>query len=271
MPRFEREEEIGRRINHPYVLQFDWSAGKRSRPYLVMEFLEGYTLCHELHKRRRLPEAEALKLCGQICEALQFVHERGVIHRDLKPENVMLCTDGSIRLMDFGIARSDHSPRLTFIGFAPGTPHYMAPERVKCKRGDARTDIYGVGAMLYEMLTGVIAFNHEDAMVIMNARVTGDPDAPRKLNPDISPQAEEIILRAMERNPDERYQTAMEMKAALDAPSQVELTGRCDRLEPTTPARRFWRKVRLIAPWIIIPLVAQVIGFLLLWHHLAKK
>ncbi|MGD1086379.1 MAG: serine/threonine-protein kinase [Verrucomicrobiota bacterium] len=271
MPRFQREEEIGRRINHPYVMRFPRGVGKKSRPYLVMELLEGHTLYHELRKRPFLPEAEALRLAGQICEALQFVHERGVCHRDLKPENIMLCADGSIRLMDFGIARSDHSPRLTFVGFVPGTPHYMAPERVKCKRGDARTDIYGLGAMLYEMLTGVIAFDHEDPMVIMNARVTGDPEAPRRLNPAISPQAEEIVLRAMERNPDKRYQTAMEMKAALDAPSQVELTGRCDRLEPTTRARRFWRKARLIAPWILIPVAAQVVAFLLLWHHYSKK
>jgi serine/threonine-protein kinase len=271
MPRFEREAEIGYRINHPYVMHFLHGASKQSRPYLVMELLQGHTLYHELRKRRTLPEAEALQVASRICEALQFVHEQGVVHRDLKPENVMLCPDGSIRLMDFGIARSDQSPRLTFVGFAPGTPHYMAPERVKCKRGDARTDIYGVGAMLYEMLTGVIAFDMDDPMVIMNARVTGDPEAPRKLNPAISPQAEEIVLRAMERDPAKRYQSASAMKDALEDPSQVELTGRCDRLEPTTPARRFWRKARLAAPWILIPVILQVVGFLLLWHHLGKK
>jgi serine/threonine-protein kinase len=271
MPRFEREEEIARRLKHPSVMQFVWGIGKRSRPYLVMEFLEGHTLYRELRERKVLPEAEALHLTSRICEALQYIHENQVVHRDLKPENIMMCDDGSIRLMDFGIARSGHSPRLTFVGFAPGTPHYMAPERVQCKRGDARTDIYGLGAMLYEMLTGVIAFDMEDPMVIMNARVTGDPEAPRKINPAISPQAEEIVLRAMERNPDKRYQTASEMKAALDAPSQVEVTGRAERLEPTTQAKRFWRKARLAAPWIIIPLALQVIGFLLLWHHYSKK
>jgi serine/threonine protein kinase len=165
----------------------------------------------------------------------------------------------------------DRSPRLTFAGFAPGTPHYMAPERVQCKRGDARTDLYSLGAILYEMLTGVTAFEHEDPMVIMNSRVTGDPEAPRKINPAISPQAEEIVLRAMERDPARRYQTAAEMKADLDGPGQVEITGRCERLEPATPAKRAWRKARLIAPWILIPLALQVLGFLLLWHHLSKK
>jgi len=271
MSRFEREEEIAGRVDHPFVLKFFPAPAVQSRPYLVMELLEGHTLCHEMSRRGRFPEDEALKLAGQVCEALQYLHERGIFHRDLKPENIMLCHDGSIRLMDFGIARSDRSPRLTFVGFSPGTPHYMAPERVQRKRGDARTDIYGLGAILYEMLTGVIAFDHEDPMVIMNSRVTGDPEAPRKINPAISRQAEEIILRALERDPARRYQTAAEMKADLDEPSQVELTGRCKRLEPVTRTKRALRKARLIAPWILIPLAVQVLGFLLLWHHLTKK
>ena len=271
MNRFEREEEIARRLDHPYVMKFVRLYGGKSRRYLAMEYLEGATLYHALKQRPWIPEAEALKLAGDICEALQHLHERGVHHRDLKPENIMLCQDGSIRLMDFGISRLDSSRRLTFVGFAPGTPHYMAPERVQCKRGDARTDIYGLGAILYEMLTGAIAFDHQDPMVIMNARVTGDPAAPRKVNRAISPQAEEIVLRAMERDPARRYQTAAAMKADLDAPSQVELTGRCDRLEPTTPWKRALRKARLMAPWILIPVTLQVLGFLLLWHYLSKK
>jgi serine/threonine-protein kinase len=182
----------------------------------------------------------------------------------------MLCRDGSIRLMDFGIARLADSPRLTFVGFVPGTPHYMAPERVKCKRGDARTDIYGLGAILYEMLTGEIAFDHEDPMVIMNARAIGDPVAPRKVNPAISPQAEEIVLRAMERNPARRYPSATAMRADLEAPRHVELTGRAQRLQPATKWRRFWRKAGLIAPWIVIPVGLQVMGFFLLLHYLKK-
>lgn len=271
MPRFEREMEIAHRLDHPSVLHFYPGPAKQSRPYLVMEYLEGETLYHALSKVPHFPEAVALKLAGRICEALQYLHDNAIFHRDLKPENIMLCHDGSIRLMDFGIARSDRSPRLTFVGFVPGTPHYMAPERVQCKRGDARTDIYGVGAILYEMLTGVIAYDHEDPMVIMNSRATGDPEAPRKINPAISPQAEEIVLRAMAREPADRYQTAAAMQADLDGPGQVEITGRSQRLVQVTRARRFWRKARLLAPWIIIPLAAQVAGFLFLWHHFAKK
>ena len=271
MSRFEREDEIARRVDHPSVMKFFPGPAGQSRPYVVMELLEGETLYHAMKRRPWFPEAEALKVASRVCEALHYLHGQGICHRDLKPENIMLCHDGSIRLMDFGIARSDHSRRLTFVGFVPGTPHYMAPERVQCKRGDARTDLYGLGAILYEMLTGVIAFDHEDPMVIMNARVTGDPEAPRRINPAISPQAEEIVLRAMERDPALRYQTAAGMQADLDGPGQVEVTGRCDRLEPATPAKRAWRKARLIAPWIVIPVALQVLGFLLLWHHLSRK
>ena len=126
---------------------------------------------------------------------------------DLKPQNIMICNDGSIRIMDFGIAKSLKMRRITFVGFSPamGTPDYMAPEQVKGKRGDERTDIYALGAILYEMCTGATPFEGESPYAVMNARVTGDPVAPRKVNPKLTPAVEEIILHAMERNPAERY------------------------------------------------------------------
>jgi serine/threonine-protein kinase len=267
--RFQTEEKIGCELDHPSILKF-FSVNNKSRMYLVMEFLEGKTLFELLRERRVLPEAEALALASRICEPLQYLHDRGILHRDLKPENIMICKDGSMRLMDFGIARLAHARRMTFIGFAPGTPHYMAPERVNGKRGDPRTDIYSLGAILYEMLTGVIPFNNEDVTTVMNMRVTGDPESPRRVNPNISPQAEEIVLQAMERDPDKRYATAAALKAALDEPGKVELTGRCDRLEPSTPFKRGWRKARTLILWAVVPVIIQVLLFLFLWHHLKK-
>jgi serine/threonine protein kinase len=267
--RFQTEEKIGGELDHPSILKL-FPVKNKSRLYLVMEFLEGKTLFQLLRERRALPEGEALALAARICEPLQYLHDRGILHRDLKPENIMLCHDGTVRLMDFGIARLAHARRMTFIGFAPGTPHYMAPERVNGKRGDARTDIYSLGAILYEMLTGVIAFNNEDTMAIMNARVTGDPEPLRRLNPEISPQAEEIVLQAMERDPDKRFPTAAALKAALDEPAQVKLTGRCDRLEPSTPFKRGLRKARTIILWAVLPVIIQVLLFFLLWHQLKK-
>ncbi|MGD0812154.1 MAG: serine/threonine-protein kinase [Verrucomicrobiota bacterium] len=265
--RFQTEEKIGCELDHPSILKF-YPARNKSRMYLVMEFLEGKTLYQLLRERRVLPEAEALALAGRLCEPMQYLHDRGILHRDLKPENIMLCNDGTLRLMDFGIARLASARRMTFIGFAPGTPHYMAPERVNGKRGDPRTDIYSLGAVLYEMLTGVIPFNDGDITAILNARVTGDPESLRRLNPKISPHAEEIVLRAMERDPDKRYPTAAALKAALDEPVKVELTGRCDRLEPSTPFKRGLRKARTVALWALLPVAVQVLLFFLIWHHL---
>jgi serine/threonine protein kinase len=268
--RFQREDEIGAELDHPSVLCF-YPVANKSRLYIVTEFLTGSTLYHFLKERRRLPEKEALAIAARICDALQYLHEHGVVHRDLKPENIMLCEDGTLRLMDFGISKGAASRRLTFVGFAPGTPHYMAPERVGGKRGDGRTDIYCLGAMLYQMLTGSIAFNDDDISVIMNSRVAGDPEPPRKLNPEISPQAEEIVLHAMERNPAQRYQTAAAMQAELEAPERVILTGRRDRLKISTPSRRRWRTIRKVAFWTLVPVAVQVLLFLLLWRLLSKK
>jgi serine/threonine-protein kinase len=217
-----------------------------------------------------MPEKDAIKLASRICDALVYMHGQGVVHRDLKPQNIMLCTDGTIRIMDFGIAKAG-GRRMTFAGFTPavGTPDYMAPEQVKGKRGDERTDIYSLGAMLYEMVVGVTPFQceNENPLVIMNARVEGDPEAPRKRNAKVSPQVEEIILHAMERDPKNRYQTAVAMKAELDDPAAVQLTGRCDRLQTSTPWRRSWKKTLWIALGILIPLIIFGLVIWLIIHR----
>jgi len=268
--RFQREEQMGASLDHPSILKFI-AVENKSRPYLAMECLEGETLYQLLKRRRALPEPEALSIAARLCDALDYLHARGIVHRDLKPENVMLCRDGTLRLMDFGIALYPQCRRLTFIGFAPGTPHYMAPERVNGKRGDGRTDIYSLGAMLYQMLTGVIAFDDTDIAAIMNARVTGDPEPPRKLNPALSEQAEEIVLHAMARDPAARYAGAAEMKAELANPRTVPLTGRWRRLQPSTPWRRALRKSRTVVLWAVVPVALQVLFFFIIWHHFAKK
>ena len=154
--RFQREAEIGRILNHPNILKFYEPDPSQSRPYIVMELLEGRTLAQVLNEVKPFPIDDALQIAAHIADALAHMHEKGVVHRDLKPQNVMICKDGSLRIMDFGIARATDMRRLTFVGFTPamGTPDYMAPEQVKGRRGDARTDIYSLGAMLYEMVTG---------------------------------------------------------------------------------------------------------------------
>ncbi|MBU6401391.1 MAG: bifunctional protein-serine/threonine kinase/phosphatase, partial [Verrucomicrobia bacterium] len=131
--RFEREEEIGRRLEHPYILKILPVEGVKSRPYIVMEYLEGQTLAQLMQNVRPLPEPDAVRIASRVCEALDHMHQRNVVHRDLKPQNIMLCNDGSIRIMDFGIAKAAQMRRITFVGFSPtmGTPDYMAPEQVR--------------------------------------------------------------------------------------------------------------------------------------------
>ena len=265
--RFEREEEIGKSLNHPGILKIIPTSSKKSRPYFAMELLKGRTLDELIREQEKLPIPQELTFASRICEALDYMHSRNIVHRDLKPANIMVCDDGSIRIMDFGIAKAQAMRRITFGGFSPtmGTPDYMAPEQVKGKRGDGRTDLYSLGAMLYEMATGRVPFEAPNAYMIMNARLIGDPRAPRKLNPEISPQVEEIILHAMERDPVDRYASAAEMKAELDAPEKVVVSGRHERLRPPAPWKSRWKRVRQVA--IIVGVIALVfMGFILMFR-----
>jgi len=266
--RFRREEEIGLKLDHPYVLKI-FPVEKKSRPYIAMEYLEGQTLSELLRSVRPLPEPDAVQIASRICTVLSYLHQNGVVHRDLKPANVMLCNDGSIRIMDFGIARSENSRRLTFVGFTPtmGTPDYMAPEQVRGSRGDQRTDIYSLGAILYEMATGEPPFAGDSPYVIMNARVTGDPQAPRKINPKLTPVIEEIILHAMERDPKRRYQSALEMRTELENYEAVHIIGRHSRLQ----SPQIWKSRFRMLPLIIAFVLAQVLLFLFFLFYFRHK
>jgi serine/threonine protein phosphatase PrpC len=254
--RFQREAEIGEMLDHPNILKFI-KVPNKSRPYIVTEYLEGKPLSNVLNEVRPLPIPDAVQIASYVCGALAHMHEHKVVHRDLKPQNIMLCNDGSLRIIDFGIAKSMEMRRLTFAGFTPamGTPDYMAPEQVKGKRGDERTDIYSLGAVLYEMTTGSVPFEGPNPFVVMNSRITGDPIAPRKVNPQISEQLEEIILHAMEREPHKRYQSAAAMKAELDDPESVKVTGRARHLEAPKVWKTRWQGARLIVLSALFPIL----------------
>ncbi len=265
--RFEREEAIGKVLDHPYILRVV-PVEHKSRPYMAMEFLEGQTLRQLLSSAGKLPTTDALKIASRVCEAVDYMHRHDMVHRDLKPENIMLCKDGSLRIMDFGIAKVSGMRRLTFGGFSPalGTPDYMAPEQVKGKRGDARTDIYSLGAVLFEMVTGTVPFEGSTPFQIMNARVAGDPVAPRAINPEISAEVEEIVLHAMERNPDDRYQSAIAMKAELDAPQTVIPAGRAERLKAPSQLKPRSPHVRVMVLSLLLALILAGLFLVLVYR-----
>jgi serine/threonine-protein kinase len=254
--RFQREEVIGRLLDHPSILRII-PVAEKSRPYIAMEYVEGQTLRQLLGTAGRLPVADALGIANGICAALHHMHMRDVVHRDLKPENIILCGDGTLRVMDFGIAKVGGLRRLTFTGLTSlmGTPDYMAPEQVRGKRGDERTDLYSLGALLYEMVTGSPPFDGANPYLVMKARLRVDPVAPRKRNPEVPAEVEEIILHALERRPADRYQSAADMKAELDAPETVRLTGRQERRRPPKPGAPRWRSLRLVALALFVPIV----------------
>jgi len=231
--RFQREERIGSALSDPLLLRFIPSDGSRSRPYIVTELLDGCTLATVIHRTGPIPERDALRIASVVCDALGHMHSRRMIHRDLKPGNIMICRDQRLCLMDFGLAAEIESGSGLLAGFVPlfGTPEYMAPEQVRNKRNDQRTDIYSLGVILFQMLTGVIPFKCEDPWASAQMRVTGDPVAPRSINPSITPEAEEIVLRAMRRKPGDRYQDVEAFQADLDEPGRVHVTGLSSRLQ----------------------------------------
>jgi serine/threonine-protein kinase len=220
--RFRREESIGQELDHPGIVKtFDGET--RSRLYMVIEWVDGRLLRTLLNEKGKLPIDRAEIIALNLCNALDAMHKHGVVHRDLKPENVMVDEWNRTKIIDFGIALKEDARRLTFAGPSPllGTPDYISPEQVKGQRGDQRSDIYALGAMFYEMLTGQPPFSGPNPLAVMNERVLHDPEPARKLNPAISPQLQEILNRAMERDPRHRYSTANEMAWELEHQDQV--------------------------------------------------
>jgi serine/threonine-protein kinase len=265
--RFQREIEIGRTLNHPAIIRIV-HVDRPSRLYLPMEFVEGRTLWDRMRHERPLPIDEALCIARQLCDALEHMEQHQVFHRDVKPTNVMLCPDGSLRIMDFGVAMTAAARRLTLAGAKGiGTPEYMAPEQVMGRRGDHRADIYSAGAILYEMTTGHRPYDEQPDLASQHrARLVGDPVAPRLLNPSLGPVIEEIILHALERDPDHRYRSAADLKADLECHERVPVTGRASRLRPVKLRSQAWMVAQLVVIALVTPVVLFFLFLLLLRH-----
>jgi serine/threonine-protein kinase len=261
--RFHREEDIGKKLDHPGVVKV-LTDEDRSRVYMVMEWADGRLLRQILSERGKLPAERAVGIALQIAGALDYIHKHGVVHRDLKPENIMVDPEDRIKLIDFGIAGNAGARRLTFAKLSQvmGSPDYISPEQVKGKRGDARSDVYALGVMLYEMLTGKAPFQGPNPFAIMNDRLLNNPVPPTEIDPGISPELQEIIYRALERDSKNRYASAREFAWDLEHPDQVGVSERPE-LRDWKQRRTPWR--RRILFYLMLAAIPAVIFSLLLY------
>jgi serine/threonine protein kinase len=255
--RYRREMEIARGLDHPGLQRL--LSDEPNARYMVLQYVEGEPLRKYLARKGPLPVDEVIRIGTELAETLQYVHDQGIVHRDLKPDNILIGTDGRVTLTDFGIALRLASRRLTFshLSNAVGTPDYMAPEQVRGERGDARTDIYALGTVLYELLTGVVPYPAEDALEAMRRKVQTEPPLVRRLRPDVPPALEAIIYRAIRRKPEERYASMAALAHDLQHLDEVVLPEKYERDEPP-PA-----PLGDLPPWrTTIPILATILGIL---------
>jgi eukaryotic-like serine/threonine-protein kinase len=259
--RYKREAEIGNRLDHPHIQHLLNIDEKRSEEYLVVEYIRGQTLraVLETYAPDPLPVAEAIRIIRQISDALAYCHERGIFHRDIKPENIMVQEDGTVKIIDFGIALLEGARRVTWRGLSGtvGTPDYMSPEQLKGERGAAGADIYAVGVMLYEMLCGHTPFEGENVFAIINQHVSEDPPSILQANPQLSPELATVVMRAIRRDAEKRYRSVNDFLHDLNNLEEVKSVP----YEPETPRLNNSHRTVLIAALIIVIIFLLIIAF----------
>ena len=225
--RFQREAKAASRLNHPNSISvLDFGQAEDGAMYIAMEYIQGKDLHQILSREWPLPEQRVMRLMSQVLSALADAHSVGVIHRDLKPENIMVSQGRSepdfVKVLDFGIAKivdgtDDEGPALTRAGFVCGTPEYMSPEQARGAKLDHRSDLYAVGVILYQLVSGMLPFDSDSAVGFATKHLTEIPPPPTKRRPDarVSPTMERLIMKALSKNPDERPQTAEQFRAEL--------------------------------------------------------
>jgi serine/threonine protein kinase len=262
--RYRREIEVAAGLDHPGLQRL---LSPPNANYMVLEYVEGETLRAYLAARGQLLIEDVLRIGAGLAETLQYVHEQGVVHRDLKPDNILIGPDGRVTLTDFGIALRLASRRLAFshLSNAVGTPDYMAPEQVRGERGDARTDVYALGVMLFELLTGEVPYPAETALEAMRRKVQTDPPLVRRLHPDVPLKLEALIYRALRRRPEERYASMAELAHDLQHLDEVVLPEKYERdVPPPAPLGD-------LPPWrTTLPILSIVLGVLLVFGIVAE-
>jgi beta-lactam-binding protein with PASTA domain/tRNA A-37 threonylcarbamoyl transferase component Bud32 len=219
--RFRREAQAAASLNHPAIVAvYDTGEDRTTTgatPYIVMEYVEGETLRDVLRREGRLQPERAMSLAADICGALDFSHRNGIVHRDVKPGNVMITPQGTVKVMDFGIARavSDSAATMTSTAAVIGTAQYLSPEQARGESVDARSDVYSMGCLLYELVTGAPPFSGDSPVAVAYQHVREDPRLPSSINPQIPPELDAIVLKSMSKNPANRYQSAAEMRNDL--------------------------------------------------------
>jgi serine/threonine protein kinase len=235
---------------------------------MVMEWCEG-RLLRTIMDEGKLSHERAIKIAKGVLRALDYIHGNGVVHRDMKHENIMVDEYDHIKLIDFGIASDNTARRLTYANFTAtlGTPNYISPEQVKGKRGDGRSDVYSMGVIVYEMLTGKLPFTGPSPIAAMNDRLLNHPIPPTVADPTISPQLQEVIYRALERDPKNRYASAHEFLHDLEHLDEVGVEDREELKKWQRRRSHLSRKILYYTGLALIPVVVLLVMMLLAHRH----